>query len=86
MKFIGRKTELSHPNAEHETPCRSDCAINKKISSKSILPRLDGLVPNHCGLNMYQGKMPQSVRDRYMKMKAPPEHPATIDALIDYYA
>ena len=35
---------------------------------------------------MYQGKMPQSVRDLYMKMKAQPEHPATIDALIDYYA
>ena len=86
MKFIGRKTELSQLNAMHETPCRSDCAINKKFASKSILPRLDGLVPNHCGLYMYQGKMPQSVRDLYMKMKAQPEHPATIDALIDYYA
>lgn len=85
MKFIGRKTELSQLNAMHETPCWSDCANNKKISSKSILPRLDGLVPNHCGLNMYQGKMPQSVRDRYMKMKAQPEHPATIDALIDNF-
>ena len=85
MKFIGRKTELSHPNAEHETPCRSDCAINKKISSKSILPRLDGLVPNHCELYMCRGKMPQPVRDRYMKIKAQPEHPATIDALIDNF-
>ena len=28
---------------------------------------------------MCQGKMPQSVRDRYMKMKAQPEHPANID-------
>lgn len=85
MKFIGRKTELSQLNAAHETPCRSDCAINKKFASKSILPRLDGLVPNHCGLYMYQGKMPQSVRDRYMKMKAQPEHPAAIDALIDNF-
>ena len=85
MKFIGRKTELSQLNAMHETPCRNDCADNKKISSKSILPRLDGLVPNHFGLNMYQGKIPQSVRDRYMKMKAQPEHPATIDALIDNF-
>lgn len=35
------------------------------------------------GEYMCQGKMPQSVRDRYMKMKAQPEHPANIDALID---
>ena len=34
------------------------------------------------GEYMCQGKMPQSVRDRYMKMKAQPEHPANIDALI----
>ena len=34
---------------------------------------------------MYQSKMPQSIRDRYMKMKAQPEHPATIDALIDNF-
>ena len=59
--------------------------LTKKFASKSILPRLDGLVPNHCGLYMYQSKMPQSVRDRYMKMKAQPEHPATIDALIDNF-
>ena len=34
------------------------------------------------GAYMCQGKMPQSVRDRYMKMKAQPEHSANIDALI----
>ena len=34
------------------------------------------------GEYMCQGKMPQSVRDRYMKMKAQPEHSANIDALI----
>ena len=34
---------------------------------------------------MYQGKMPQSIRDRYMKMKAQPEHPANIDALIENF-
>ena len=37
------------------------------------------------GEYMCQGKMPQSVRDRYMKMKAQPEHPANIDALIDNF-
>ena len=37
------------------------------------------------GTYMCQGKMPQSVRDRYMKMKAQPEHPANIDALIDNF-
>ena len=34
---------------------------------------------------MCQGQMPQSVRDRYMKMKAQPEHPANIDAMIDNF-
>ena len=34
---------------------------------------------------MCQGKMPQSVRDRYMKMKTQPEHPANIDALIENF-
>ena len=37
------------------------------------------------GEYMCQGKMPQSVRDRYMKMKAQPEHPANIDAMIDNF-
>ena len=31
---------------------------------------------------MCQGKMPQSVRDRYIKMKENPEHPANLDVLI----
>ena len=34
------------------------------------------------GSFMCQGKMPQSVRERYMKMKENPEHPANLDALI----
>jgi flavodoxin I len=34
------------------------------------------------GEYMCQGKMPQSVRERYMKMKENPEHPAKLDALI----
>ena len=37
------------------------------------------------GEYMCQGKMPQTVRDRYMKMKAQPEHPANIDALIENF-
>ena len=37
------------------------------------------------GEYMCQGKMPQPVRDRYMKMKAQPEHPANIDALIENF-
>ena len=31
---------------------------------------------------MCQGKMPQSVRERYIKMKENPEHPANLDLLI----
>ena len=34
------------------------------------------------GEYMCQGKMPQSVRARYLKMKEQPEHPANLDALI----
>ena len=34
------------------------------------------------GTYMCQGKMPQSVRERYVKLKENPEHPANLDALI----
>lgn len=34
---------------------------------------------------MCQGKMPQSVRERYVKMKESPEHPDNIDALIENF-
>ena len=34
------------------------------------------------GEYMCQGKMPQSVRERYIKMKENPEHPANLDLLI----
>ena len=37
------------------------------------------------GEYMCQGKMPQSVRDRYMKMKAQAEHPTNIDSLIENF-
>ena len=34
------------------------------------------------GAYMCQGKMPLSVRERYVKMQAQPDHPANLDALI----
>ena len=34
---------------------------------------------------MCQVKMPQSVRERYIKMKEDPEHPANLDALIENF-
>ena len=37
------------------------------------------------GEYMCQGKMPQSVRERYVKMKENPEHPDNIDALIENF-
>ena len=37
------------------------------------------------GEYMCQGKMPPSVRERYMKMKVQPEHPENIDALIENF-
>ena len=37
------------------------------------------------GAYMCQGRMPQSVRDRYIKMKENPEHPANLDMLIENF-
>lgn len=37
------------------------------------------------GTYMCQGKMPQSVRDRYVKMKEQPDHMPNIDALIENF-
>ena len=37
------------------------------------------------GEYMCQGKMPQSVRERYVKMKENPEHPTNLDALIENF-
>ena len=37
------------------------------------------------GEYMCQGRMPQSVRERYVALKAQPQHPANIDALIENY-
>jgi uncharacterized membrane protein len=44
------------------------------VPTRILMGWLTGLI--------YQGKMPQSVRERYMKMKENPEHPANLDALI----
>ncbi len=37
------------------------------------------------GTYMCQGRMPQTVRERYVKMKGQPEHPANLDALIENF-
>ena len=37
------------------------------------------------GEYMCQGKMPQSVRERYVKMKENPEHPVNLDLLIQNF-
>ena len=34
---------------------------------------------------MCQGRMPQSVRERYLKMKDAPDHPANLDVLIQNF-
>lgn len=55
---------------------------------QNILNRVKGsLDPSNSvvGEYMCQGKMPQSVRERYQKMKAQPEHPANTDALIENF-
>ena len=55
---------------------------------QNILNRVKGSMdPSNSvvGEYMCQGKMPQSVRERYMRMKAQPEHPANTDALIENF-
>ena len=37
------------------------------------------------GEYMRQGRMPQSVRERYLKMKDAPDHPANLDVLIQNF-
>ena len=37
------------------------------------------------GEYMCQGKMPQAVKDRYLRMKEQPEHPANLDMLIENF-
>ena len=37
------------------------------------------------GEYMCQGRMPQSVRERYVKMKEAPDHPANLDVLIQNF-
>ena len=37
------------------------------------------------GEYMCQGRMPRSVRERYVALKAQPQHPANIDALIENF-
>ena len=37
------------------------------------------------GEYMCQGRMPQSVRERYLKMKDAPNHPANLDVLIQNF-
>lgn len=34
---------------------------------------------------MCQGRMPQSVRERYLKMKEAPDYPANLDVLIQNF-
>lgn len=37
------------------------------------------------GEYLCQGRMPQSVRERYLKMKDAPNHPANLDVLIQNF-
>lgn len=55
---------------------------------QDILHRIkQSIDPSNCvvGTYMCQGKMPPSVRERYVKMKAQPAHPANLDALIENF-
>ena len=73
MLYIGFWTDKG--NADKSTLTLLSTLKNKKIF----------LFGTAVGEYMCQGKMPPSVRERYMKMKVQPEHPENIDALIENF-
>lgn len=99
MLYIGFWTDKG--NADKSTLTLLSTLKNKKIflfgtagfgGSEAYFQKIlehvkQSVAPNNSvfGEYMCQGKMPQSVRDRYMKMKTQPEHPANIDALIENF-
>lgn len=61
---------------------RSNEYFNKVLEQvKQVIDSSNVIV----GEYMCQGKMPQSVRERYMKMKENPKQPANLDMLIDNF-
>ena len=99
MLYIGFWTDKG--NADKSTLTLLSTLKNKKIFLfgtagfggseayfQNILNRVKASIdPSNSvvGEYMCQGKMPQSVRERYQKMKAQPEHPANTDALIENF-
>ena len=73
LLYIGFWTDKG--NADNETLTLLSTLKNRRIF---LLDPSNTII----GEYMCQGKMPQSVRERYMKMKENPEHPANLDALI----
>ena len=78
LLYIGFWTDKG--NADNETLTLLSTLKNRRILGQ-VRQSID---PSNTiiGEYMCQGKMPQSVRERYMKMKENPEHPANLDALI----
>ena len=76
LLYIGFWTDKG--NADSDT---LDFLSKLKNNVKSTIDSSNTIV----GEYMCQGKMPQSVRERYVKMKENPEHPDNIDALIENF-
>ena len=99
LLYIGFWTDKG--NADSDTLDFLSKLKNKKIflfgtagfgGSDAYFQRILGNVKSAIDLSntivgeyMCQGKMPQSVRERYVKMKENPEHPDNIDALIENF-
>ena len=83
--YVGFWTDKG--NADQNTLALLGQLRNKKVflfgtagfgESRSALDDSNQII----GTFMCQGKMPQAVKDRYLRMKAQPEHPQNLDALI----
>ena len=99
LLYIGFWTDKG--NADNETLTLLSTLKNRRIflfgtagfgGSDAYFQRILGNVKSAIdssntivGEYMCQGKMPQSVRERYVKMKENPEHPDNIDALIENF-
>lgn len=72
---------LQQPHRQPKNACRRH--------PRGVLPEGAGTRPQSVdesntivGTYMCQGKMPQAVKERYLRMKQMPEHPENLDALI----
>ena len=68
--------------------CKGSLHIAEQLALQQVLGKVKESVDESntvMGEFMCQGKMPQSVRDRYVKMKEKPDHAPNLDELIQNF-